>query len=123
VQERVFEQMGVTKEDAAARFGALLDALEYGAPPHGGIATGIDRLVAMLGGTENIREVVAFPKTQSGYDPLLEAPAPIDAGLMAELGLQVVAPPPAARPEPADPPVRPEAAAPDRPPGPARSAR
>ena len=98
VQERIFAQLGTSKEDAALRFGALLDALEYGAPPHGGIATGIDRLVAMLGGTDNIREVVAFPKTQTGYDPLLEAPAAIDPGLMAELGLRVVAPPTTAEP-------------------------
>jgi aspartyl-tRNA synthetase len=85
--------MGVSKEDAAVRFGALLDALEYGAPPEGGIATGIDRLLMMLGGTENIREVIAFPKTQTGYDPMLDAPATLDAELLAELGLRVIAPP------------------------------
>jgi aspartyl-tRNA synthetase len=90
MQERVFAQMGISKAEAAERFGALLDALEYGAPPHGGIATGIDRLTMTLAGTENIREVQAFPKTQTGFDPLLEAPAPIDAKLLDELGLRVV---------------------------------
>ncbi len=93
VQERVFRQMGISKEEAQRRFGALLDALEYGAPPHGGIAPGIDRLVMTLAGTENIREVQAFPKTQTGYDPLLEAPAPADDALLAELGLRVIPPP------------------------------
>jgi aspartyl-tRNA synthetase len=93
VQERIFAQMGISKEEAAERFGALLDALEYGAPPHGGIAPGIDRLVMTLAGTENIREVQAFPKTQTGYDPMLDAPAPVDAKLLEELGLRVVAKP------------------------------
>jgi len=89
-QERIFAQMGVSKEDAQERFGALLDALDYGAPPHGGIAPGIDRLVMTLAGTENIREVQAFPKTQTGYDPLLDAPAAADPELLEELGLRVV---------------------------------
>ena len=90
VQERVFRQMGVSKEDAAVRFGALLDALEYGAPPSGGVGAGIDRLIMTLGGTENVREVQSFPKTQTGYDPLLDAPADVDAKLLEELGLRVV---------------------------------
>ena len=94
VQERIFEMMGTSKEEAALRFGALLDALEYGAPPHGGIATGMDRTIMTLAGTENIREVIAFPKTQTGYDPMLETPAPLDAGLLEELGLRVVGKPP-----------------------------
>ncbi len=93
VQERVFRQMGISKEDAARRFGALLDALEYGAPPHGGFAGGIERIVMHLAGTENIREVQAFPKTQTGYDPLLDAPAPIDPAQLVELGLRVTAKP------------------------------
>lgn len=92
VQERVFRQMGISKEEAQTRFGALLDALEYGAPPHGGIAPGIDRLVMTLAGTENIREVQAFPKTQTGWDPMLEAPAPVDERLLTELGVRVLAP-------------------------------
>ena len=96
VQERVFAQMGVSKEDAATRFGALLDALEYGAPPSGGVGAGIDRLVMSLAGTENVREVQAFPKTQTGYDPLLDAPADVDPKLLEELGLRVVAKPPKA---------------------------
>ncbi len=93
VQERVFELLGTSKEQAALRFGALLDALEYGAPPHGGIATGIDRTLMVLAGLSSAREVVAFPKTQTGYDPLLDAPAPIEAALLDELGLRVVARP------------------------------
>ncbi len=90
VQERLFKQMGISKEEAQLRFGALLDALEYGAPPHGGIAPGIDRLIMTLAGTENIREVQAFPKTQTGYDPMLDAPAAINDELLDELGLRVV---------------------------------
>ena len=93
VQERIFAQMGISKDEAAERFGAILDALEYGAPPHGGIAPGVDRLVMTLAGTENIREVQAFPKTQTGWDPMLEAPAAADAELLEELGLRVVAKP------------------------------
>jgi len=93
VQERLFAQMGISKDEAAQRFGALLDALEYGAPPSGGIAPGIDRLIMTLAGTENIREVQAFPKTQTGFDPLLDAPAAVDPKLLDELGLRVVAPP------------------------------
>ncbi len=90
VQERLFKQMGISKEEAQTRFGALLDALEYGAPPHGGIAPGIDRLIMTLAGTENIREVQAFPKTQTGYDPMLDSPAAVNAELLDELGLRVV---------------------------------
>ena len=93
MQERVFELMGTSKGEAASRFAGFLDALEYGAPPHGGIATGMDRTVMTLAGTENIREVIAFPKTQTGYDPLLDAPADADPELLKELGLRVIAPP------------------------------
>ena len=89
----MFAQLGVSKEDAATRFGALLDALEYGAPPSGGVGAGVDRLCMTLAGTENIREVQSFPKTQTGYDPLLDAPAAVDAKLLDELGLRVVAQP------------------------------
>jgi aspartyl-tRNA synthetase len=90
MQERVFEVLGISKEDAAIKFSALLDALEYGAPPEGGIATGIDRTLMVLAGLSNARETIAFPKTQTGYDPLLEAPAALSDELLEELGLRVV---------------------------------
>jgi aspartyl-tRNA synthetase len=88
IQQRVFEAIGLTDEEAQARFGFLLDALRYGAPPHGGIALGIDRIVAMIAGRESIRDVIAFPKTASGSDPLTGAPAPVDARTLRELGLR-----------------------------------
>ena len=93
LQERALEILGVTKQEAATRFGALLDALEYGAPPECGIATGIDRTVMVLAGLSNARETIAFPKTQTGYDPLLDAPATADPKLLEELGLRVIAKP------------------------------
>ncbi|HET9123667.1 MAG TPA: aspartate--tRNA ligase [Solirubrobacteraceae bacterium] len=89
VQRRVFELIGIDDEEAQARFGFLLDALRYGAPPHGGIAMGIDRIVALLAGRDNIREVIAFPKATSGGDPLTGAPAPVDAGQLRELGIRL----------------------------------
>jgi aspartyl-tRNA synthetase len=89
VQERVFELLGIGTEEAQARFGFLLDALRYGAPPHGGIAMGIDRIVAALAGVESIREVIAFPKAASGLDPLTGAPAPVDPAQLRELGLRL----------------------------------
>ena len=88
VQQRVFELLGIGSEEAQARFGFLLDALRYGAPPHGGIALGIDRIVAALAGAESIREVIAFPKAASGADPLTGAPAPVDPVQLRELGLR-----------------------------------
>jgi aspartyl-tRNA synthetase len=90
MQERAFEVLGISKAEAATRFGALLDALEYGAPPEGGIATGMDRTVMVLAGLANARETIAFPKTQTGYDPLLDAPAELDDTLLEELGLRVI---------------------------------
>ncbi|HEX2736887.1 MAG TPA: aspartate--tRNA ligase [Acidimicrobiia bacterium] len=90
VQQQVFSLLGITPEDAQARFGFLLDAFKYGAPPHAGFAFGIDRLVAILAGEDNIREVIAFPKTQSGADPLTGAPTPIDGKQLKELGLAVL---------------------------------
>ena len=87
--ERSFALMGHSLDDARAKFGALLDAFEYGAPPHGGIAIGVERWAALLAGQINIREVMAFPKTQSGSDLMLEAPSEPDAKQWAELGLSV----------------------------------
>jgi len=89
VQQRVFELIGIDDQEAEARFGFLIDALRYGAPPHGGIAMGLDRIVAILAGRENIREVIAFPKATSGGDPLTGAPAPVDAEQLRELGLKL----------------------------------
>jgi len=89
VQQRVFELLGIGPEEAQARFGFLLDALRYGAPPHGGIAMGIDRIIAILAGRETIREVIAFPKAASGADPLTGAPAPVDPAQLRELGLRL----------------------------------
>ena len=93
VQDRVFRVMGLSEEDAREKFGFLLDAFQFGAPPHGGIAFGWDRVVALLAGTESIRDVIAFPKTGNGYDPLTAAPAPITAQQRKEAGVD-------AKPEP-----------------------
>jgi aspartyl-tRNA synthetase len=90
VQERVFELLGIEPEEATTRFGFLLDALRYGAPPHGGIAMGLDRIVALIAGRDSIREVIAFPKAASGADPLTGAPAPVDASQLRELGLRTL---------------------------------
>jgi aspartyl-tRNA synthetase len=87
VQRQVFEALGIGTEEAEERFGFLLEAFRYGAPPHGGIAYGLDRIVALLHGTETIRDVIAFPKTASGVDPLTGAPAPVDERQLRELGI------------------------------------
>src|SRR5579875_1121353 len=89
VQQRVFELLGMGEEEAQARFGFLLDAFRYGAPPHGGIAMGIDRIVALLAGVESIRDAIAFPKSASGADPLTGAPAPVAPEQLRELGLRL----------------------------------
>ena len=91
IQQQIFDLLGIDPAAAQQRFGFLLDAFRYGAPPHAGFAFGIDRLVALLCGEENIREVIAFPKSQSGADPLTNAPSRISAQQLAELGLTVVA--------------------------------
>ncbi|MGO1312705.1 MAG: amino acid--tRNA ligase-related protein, partial [Brevibacterium aurantiacum] len=87
VQERVFKIMGISEEDAQEKFGFLLEAFKFGAPPHGGIAFGWDRIVSLLAGVDSIREVIAFPKTGAGYDPLTQAPAPITDAQRAEAGV------------------------------------
>ncbi|MEV0027442.1 aspartate--tRNA ligase [Nocardia sp. NPDC050793] len=89
VQERVFQVMGISHDEAQEKFGFLLDAFAYGAPPHGGIAFGWDRITALLAGLDSIREVIAFPKTGGGVDPLTDAPAPITAQQRKEAGLDV----------------------------------
>jgi aspartyl-tRNA synthetase len=89
VQQAVFGALGFSAEEAEARFGFLLEALRYGAPPHGGIAYGIDRIVQRLSGADTIRDVIAFPKTASGFDPLTGAPAPVDAVQLRDLGVSI----------------------------------
>src|SRR5262249_58490232 len=95
VQRAVFRVLGIDDETAQARFGFLLDALRYGAPPHGGIAYGIDRIVQRLSGAETIRDTIAFPKTASGFDPLTGAPAPVHQQQLRELGFAIHKPGPA----------------------------
>ena len=90
VQQQIFDLLGIGEEESQKKFGFLMDAFRYGAPPHAGFAFGIDRLVALLVGEENIREVIAFPKSQSGTDPLTNAPTPIDQSQLDELGLRVL---------------------------------
>lgn len=92
LQRRVFAMLGISEEEANKRFGFFLEPFKYGAPPHGGFAYGIERLAAILAGEENIREVIAFPKPQSGSDPLTNAPTPIEDAQLAELGLRVLPP-------------------------------
>jgi aspartyl-tRNA synthetase len=92
LQARIFQLLGISDEEAAKRFGFFLNPFKYGAPPHGGFAFGIDRLVAILAGEENIREVIAFPKTQSGSDPMTNAPTPVDVKQLLDLGIRILPP-------------------------------
>ena len=92
VQREVFKVLGISEEEAEERFGFLLDAMRYGAPPHGGLALGLDRIVALIAGHDSIRDVIAFPKTASGADPLTGAPAAVDPPQLAELGLRLKSP-------------------------------
>jgi len=100
IQRRVFTALGISDEDAESRFGFLLGAFRYGAPPHGGFAVGLDRLIALLAGEDNIREVIAYPKTQSGSDLMSGAPQPLAPKQLAELGIRVV---PTEAPTPSSP--------------------
>jgi aspartyl-tRNA synthetase len=89
LQEIMFEALGMSKEEAQQKFGFLLGAFEYGAPPHGGIAYGFDRLCAILGGSEGIRDFIAFPKNNAGRDVMLDAPSPVDQKQLDELQLKL----------------------------------
>jgi aspartyl-tRNA synthetase len=90
VQQQVFRLLGIDEAAAKERFGFLLDALKFGAPPHGGIALGIDRVVMIFGGLDNIRDCIAFPKTQKASDLMTEAPGRVDAKQLKELGIRMV---------------------------------
>jgi aspartyl-tRNA synthetase len=90
IQSRVFAALGIGEAEAQSRFGFLLGAFRYGAPPHAGFAVGIDRLAAIFAGEDSIREVIAFPKTQSGSDPMTGAPKAVAPGVLADLGLRVI---------------------------------
>ena len=85
----MFDLLGFTPEETKAQFGFLMEAFQYGAPPHGGIALGLDRLVAILGGQETIRDFIAFPKNNSGRDLMIDAPSPIDAQQLDELSIRL----------------------------------
>ena len=89
LQERMFKALGFTKESAWARFGYLLEAFKYGTPPHGGLAYGLDRLVMLIAGTNNIRDVIAFPKVQNASCLMTEAPSEVDEKQLKELGIKI----------------------------------
>src|ERR1700740_2141727 len=89
VQRRIFRALGMTEEEARARFGFFLEALEYGTPPHGGIALGLDRIVMILAGADSLREVIPFPKTARAVDLMVDAPTPVPEKQLRELGIVV----------------------------------
>jgi aspartyl-tRNA synthetase len=90
VQAAVFRVMGISEEEVQSKYGFLLEALEMGAPPHGGFAMGLERFVALMAGEPDIRQIVAFPKVSSGSDPLTGAPTRVPADVLRELGVEVV---------------------------------
>ncbi len=90
LQKRMFKVLGFTDEEAQAQFGFLMNAFEYGAPPHGGIALGFDRLVALFAGQDSIRDFIAFPKNNAGRDVMIDSPSPISQEQLDELGLRIV---------------------------------
>jgi aspartyl-tRNA synthetase len=94
MQSTVFDLLGIAADEAQKKFGFLLDALKYGAPPHGGIAFGLDRLAMLMTGADSIREVIAFPKTQTAADPMTEAPTEVSEAQLRELHIRVRVPPP-----------------------------
>jgi aspartyl-tRNA synthetase len=89
IQRKIFRALGMTEEEAKSRFGFFLEALEYGTPPHGGIALGLDRIVMILAGAESLREVIPFPKTARAVDLMVDAPTPVSEAQLKELGIQV----------------------------------
>jgi aspartyl-tRNA synthetase len=93
IQERIFRMLGKTDDQIQAQFGHMLEAFDFGAPPHGGMAPGIDRLIMYLTDDDNVREVIAFPKSGGGYDPMMDAPSPVEPKQLRELGLAVTRPP------------------------------
>src|SRR5690606_4876244 len=93
MQAKIFELLGISDEEAREKFGFLLDALKYGTPPHGGLAFGLDRLAMLMTNAPNIREVIAFPRTQTAHDPLTDAPGEANPAALKELHIQVRKPP------------------------------
>jgi aspartyl-tRNA synthetase len=89
IQKQIFNALGMTDEEARSRFGFFLEALEYGTPPHGGIALGLDRIVMILAGADSLREVIPFPKTAKAVDMMVDAPTPVSAAQLRELGISV----------------------------------
>ena len=90
LQSRIFDLLGLSKEEAYAKFGYLLDAFRFGAPPHGGMAIGLDRLCMQMLGCESLRDVVAYPKVQNASEPMTECPAPVDNDQLGDLGIAVI---------------------------------